>query len=256
MRRHSSWVMVTTISIVLVACGSAEEVATTSSTTPPTTAVLDPATTTTTPATTTTTAAPTTTVSSGLPGDPIDFGPVAGDILAAIGVAHDDVLNLRLAPGADQAIVAEIPPLYSELVAMGATRQLAASMWIQVDYLGLIGWVNLRFIAYLGATNDVTAQIVSNLGETPVAESMLALGLIVAESILTEAPDATLVMSAAPTVGDLGEVTYDIVGSGDDSVSGSRIHVFGQPVDGGFSLQAVEASPFCSRGLGLNDECV
>lgn len=242
--------------MVLVACGSAEVSLTTSSMTPPTTTVAEPATTTTAPATTTTSADSTTTSSSGLPGDPIEFGPAAGDILAVIGVAHDDVLNLRSAPGADQQILTGIPPLYSELLALGATRQLAASMWIEVDYSGLTGWVNLRFITYLGATSDITAQIVSNLGETPVAESMLELGLIVAESFLTEAPDATLIMSAAPTVGDLGEVTYDIVGSGDDSVGGSRIHVFGQPADGGFSLDAVEGTPFCSRGLGLNDECI
>jgi enoyl-CoA hydratase len=37
----------------------------------------------------------------GLPGEPIDFGPAAGDVLAVIGVSHDDVLNLRSAPGAE-----------------------------------------------------------------------------------------------------------------------------------------------------------
>jgi hypothetical protein len=260
MRRNRSWIFAITLSLVLVGCGSGEDVATSTSSIPATTTtvVLQSTTTSTVQVSTTTTtvAASTTTSASGLPGDPIDFGPAEGDILAVVGVAHDDVLNLRSLPGGDQEILAGIPPLYSDLIALGATRQLAASMWIEVDYSGLEGWVNLRFIAYLGATDDITTQIVSNLGETPVAGTMPELGLIVAESIIAEAPDASVVMSAAPTVGDLGEVTYDIVGFEDDSVRGSRIHVFGQPGNSGFSLLSVEVTPFCSRGVDQDGFCV
>lgn len=249
--------------MVLVACGLAENTATSTSTSEPTTtlaptttAVVDTTRSTIAQGTTTTVTDTTTTLSSGLPGDPIDFGPVEGDTLAVVGVAHDDVLNLRAAPGANQEILAGIPPLYLSLIAAGNTRQLAASMWIEVDYSGLEGWVNLRYISYLGAANDATADIVSNLGGIPEAETMLELGLIVAESIVADAPDAAFVMSAEPTVEDLGEVTYDILGFGDDSVRGSRIHVFGLPIDGGFALDSVEASPFCSRGLSPDGDCI
>jgi hypothetical protein len=253
-----------TLLLALVACGSGEVAGTSTSTTQTastvTTAAVQPTTTGTPLGSTTTlpgtTTSSTTTSASGLPGDPIDFGPAEGDILAVVGVAHDDVLNLRAVPGGDQEILAGIPPLYSDLIALGATRQLAASMWIKVDYSGLEGWVNLRFIAYLGAIDDITAQILSNLGETPAAETMPGLGLLVADSIVAEAPDASVVMSAAPTVGDLGEVTYDIVGFGDDSVRGTRIHVFGQPEGDGFVLKTVEASPFCSRGVDSDGVCI
>jgi len=259
MRRKSVWILVSSFSLALVGCGSGEDLATTTSSIPSTTTSTQVQSTTTSTvldSTTTTAAASTTTSSTGLRGDPIAFGPAAGDILAVVGVAHDDVLNLRSSPGANQDIVAGIPPLFSDLTAQGATRQLAASMWIEVDFSGLEGWVNLRFIAYLGATDDITAQIVSTLGETPVADSMLELGLIVAESIIAEAPGASIVMSGAPTTGDLGEVIYDIVGFGDDSVRGTRIHVFGEPVGGGFALKSVEASPFCSRGVTQDGDCL
>lgn len=239
--------------MVLVACGSVEETATTTTlmtttTSTSTTTVLEP--------TTTTTAASTTTSSSGFPGDPIDFGPAAGNTLGVIGVAHDDVLNLRSAPGADQDILAGIPPLYSTLIAVGETRQLAASMWIAVDYAGLGGWVNLRFVAYLGDTSDATAAVLSNLGETPAAETILELGLIVAESLASDDPASALVVTVAPTVGDLGEVTYDVIGLADDAVRGLRVHVFGQPMDGGFSLDAVEVTPLCGRGADEDGLCV
>jgi len=269
MKMRRSLVSLAVLSLTLVSCGSPEDVATTttpSTTLPTTTAATEPTTTaiptTTVPAPTTTLASSTTTVaegsttSGGLPGEAIDFGPATGDTLAVMGVAHDDVLNLRAAPGASQAILAGIPPLYSDLTALGETRQLTGSMWIQVEYEGQRGWVNLRFIAYLGDTTDVTADVVSNLGERPVAGTMLELGLIVAETFVSEEPRSDLVVSAAPTVGDLGEVTYDVVGLGDDAVRGVRLHVFGQPVDGGFSLDAVEMTTLCGRGADSDGFCL
>ncbi len=259
MGRRVSTVLASSLSLLLVACGSGEPVASSSSTiqtTSTTVRVVQTTTTSTLPVTTTTAGVSTTESSSGLPGDPIDFGPAEGDIVAVIGVAHDDVLNLRAAPGADQDIVAGIPPLFSDLIAAGETRQLAASIWIKVDYSGLEGWVNLRFVAYLGATNDATADVVANLGETPVAETMPELGLIVAESVASDEPKSNIIMSVEPTTGDLGEVTYDVIGLGDDAVRGLRLHVFGQPGIGGFSLASVEATPLCGRGVDDSGLCV
>ena len=249
--------------LVLIACGSEGETATT--TTPTSTTVTSSststieATTTTTQGSTTTTAttgSTTTTTSSGIPGEPIDFGPAAGDTLAVIGVAHDDVLNLRSAPGANQEILAGIPPLYSSLTAVGETRQLPGSMWIGVDYQGTRGWVNLRFVGYLGDTTDATAAIIDNLGDRPVADTMLELGLIIAESLASEEPESDLVVTVAPSSGDLGEVTYDVIGLGDDAVRGLRVHVFGQPTDGAFSLRTVEITSLCGRGADDQGGCV
>ena len=260
MRQNRPWIIATTMSLLLVGCGAGEEVATSTSaipsTTTTTTELAQTTTTTTLPATTTTVGVSTTESPSGLPGDPIDFGPVEGDILAVIGVAHDDVLNLRSAPGADQDIVAGIPPLFADLIAAGKTRQLAASMWIEVDYSGLDGWVNLRFVAYLGATGDITADLIDGFGEPPVAASMTALGLVIAENILAEAAGTTAVVSAAPTLENPHEVTYDIVGFEDDSVRGERIHVIGEPSSGGLTLVSVEVTPFCSRGVDESGLCV
>ncbi|MET0696852.1 MAG: SH3 domain-containing protein [Acidimicrobiia bacterium] len=199
-------------------------------------------------ATTTTATGTTTTRASELPGEPIDFGPAAGDTLAVVGVAHDDVLNLRAAPGADQEILDGIPPTYDALTAVGETRELPGSFWIAVDYEDTEGWVNLTFIGYLGDTTDVTHAVTEQLGGTSGAETMLELGLIVAESIAGDS-SADIVMSVAPTVGDLGEVTFDVTGFEDDSVRGSRLHVFGQPIDEAFLLASVEETVICARGV-------
>ncbi len=267
MRARLGWVGLAVLAMAVAACGESGDAGTTTTTTTvaeTTTSTIATTTTssvpTTVPATTTSTSVEesttTTGTSSGLPGEPIDFGPAEGDTLAVIGVAHDDVLNLRAAPGADQEILDGIPPLYDDLTALGETRQLPGSMWIRVDYDGSDGWVNIRFIGYLGDTTDATADIVESLGEVPGAETMLDLGQIVAESLASDEPVSDIVLTVAPTVGDLGEVTYDVVGLGDDAVRGLRVHVFGQPGDESFTLDTVEITTLCGRGVDGDGFCI
>ncbi len=60
-----------------------------------------------------------------------------------------------------------------------------------------------------------------------------------------------LVVVAAPTTGDLHEITYDMIGLGDDSVAGYRLHIFaisnGED-DEGLTLKTIERTTFCWRG--------
>lgn len=237
------------LAVTLAACGGADTGSTTT-----TAAATSTTTSTTTTAPETTTTAPTT--GTTLAGEPIEFGPAAGDELAVIGVAHDDVLNLRAGPGADQAVVAEIPNLSEGLVALGNTRDLGDSFWVEVDYEGTTGWVHYGFVGYMGVTDDLTASVVSQLGDGPVAETMLDIGLIVAQTFASEEPASDVVLTIAPTVGDLGEVTYDVIGIGDDAVRGYRVHVFGQPADETFGLKAVEVTTLCGRGVTEDGLCL
>jgi hypothetical protein len=186
-----------------------------------------------------------------LPGEPIEIGPRAGDTLAVVGVAFDDSLNLRAAPGVGQEILAKLDPLEDGLKALGNARRLPNSIWYEVEHAGTDGWVSSSFVAYLGATDDVTALLISQLGTTPQAETMLDLGLIVAEAVASEEPPSRIVVSVAPSVGDLGEITYDVVGLGDDALFGVRLHVFGTPDAGGegFTLKSVEQTSLCGRGV-------
>ncbi|MGF1667230.1 MAG: SH3 domain-containing protein [Acidimicrobiia bacterium] len=248
--------------LTLAACGGAETAESTVTTTEqPTTTTEAPATTVTTeaPATTVTTEAPaTTTTTTGsttttVAGEAVDFGPAAGDVLGVVGVSHDDVLNVRSGPGVGYPILTGLDPTEDDVVAKGNTWSIPGAFWIEVEADGVEGWVNLRFVSYLGDTNDITAQVIAELGETPEAETMLDLGLIVAEAVLGEDSETTIdpVMSVAPAVGDLGEVTYDVLGFADDSVRGFRLHVFATPSESGegFILKSIEATTFCDRGL-------
>lgn len=240
------------LALTLAACGGGDTGASTTTTEAATTSTTTP---TTQPETTTTTA-PATTTTTELAGEEIDFGPAEGDEVAVIGVAHDDVLNLRSAPDANADILAEIPNRHDELIALGHTRNVGDAFWIEVEYDGTTGWVHYSFIGYLGVTDDMTAAVIDELGETPVAETMLDIGAAVAETFASEEPESDIVLTVAPTVGDLGEVTYDVIGIGDDAVRGFRVHVFAQPEDETFGLKSVEVTTLCGRGVTAEGLCL
>ena len=228
-------------------------------------AISTPTTSTTAPATgtsssTSSTAAALTTLGSTtttvLPGELIDFGPRESDVLAVIGVAHDDTLNLRAAPGPDQPILATIDPTHTNLIAQGETRDLTNAFWIKVAYGEPIGWVHMGFVAYLGYTEDVTTTVVKDLGEIPTARSMRELGLMVAETMASDEPPSEIVLVIDASGGDLGEVTYDVIGLGDDAVRGLRIHVLGDSIGDGYALKSVELTPLCGRGATDTGLCI
>lgn len=257
-------VVLAMLAMFAASCGSADtDSATTVSV--QTTTVPDSSTTTTEPDTTTsstestgttTTDVPETTEATEpstttLPGTEVEMFVRPGHVLGVIGVAHDDVLNLRNGPGVGFEILTTLGPT-DDAVATGRARQIPGAFWYEIEANGETGWVNMRFLAYIGGVDDATSQIVAELGENPEAETMADLGQLVAEEYpRDEQVEAKITMTVAPSVGDLGEVTFDVIGLADDSVVGVRLHVFGQPTEGGegFALRSVERTTLCGRGL-------
>ena len=269
--RAKTWLAFTAFALAATACAaetgtttSSLDTTSTSTTVAETTTSTASATTTSTtaaPVTTTTTAAAATTTTSGstgtsLRGESVDLGPPRGAELGVIGVRYNDVLNLRQRPGADQPIVARIPPTFNGLIAQGETRRLPA-FWTKVDYQGTMGWVNMSFVAYIGRTDDVTQQTIDHFGERPEASTMTELGQLVAEAAASDDPPSRIVNVVRESTGDLGEVTFDVVGLGDDSVRGVRLHVFGERVDTSWRLRTVEQTSLCdpARGMDADGTC-
>lgn len=205
--------------------------------------------TTTTEATTTTTDE-TTTTESTLPGEPIDLFVSDGDVLGVMGVAHDDVLNIRSAPGTDQPVVVTAEPTADDVVATGRARELPNSIWYEVTVDGTTGWASFSFLGFIGGTDDATAEFLDGAQPTEV-ETMVELADLVADKFASEDPPTRIVQSVAPEVGDLGEITYDLVGIGDDAIGGYRLHIFAAPAESGegFVLKSIERTTFCTRGL-------
>ena len=248
------------LGLIVGACG--EESASTTSESPIASSTTSAAVTTSAPPTTTsstptsTTSTTTTAPSTTIPGEEIQLFFDTGDRLMVIGVSHDDVLNLRELPGTAFDVVGEIPPDYRDLIAVGSTRDIGSSIWTKVDFAGVVGWVHISFIAFEGSTEDLTAFIVSQMGDRPSAESMTELGRMVAEQFVSQDVQSDVVKVVDETVGDLGEVTFDVVGLADDSVRGVRLHVFGEPFEGGFALRNLEVTYLCGRGVTDEGICV
>ena len=230
--------------LLVAACGDDDDV---SSDTTTTTTTAD-ATSTTGEATTsssTTSAAP-----GDLPGEVIDIFPYEGAELGVVGVAHDDTLNVREGPGTSFDVVTELAPTAVGITATGHVRDVGDAFWTEVDTSDGTGWVNVRFVSQLGSTDDVTAEVEGD-GGLPSAASVLDAGLAVAERRASQEPPSDIVVVSAPSAGDLGEVTIDVIGFGDDAVGGERLHVFTASEDGGAThrVRSVERTLLCTRGV-------
>lgn len=220
-----------------------------------------------------------------LPGEAFELAPAAGTGLSVVGVRHDSALNLRDIPGG--AVVARLDnvmdgvrepavyvrqpdsddindtvDLHSGIVATGNSRQLPTTIWHELQVGSLRGWASATYLAQVGGTDDATSEVVDTLGELPVADTMVELGIAVAQTMASQEPRSSVVVSGAPGLaGDLGQVTIDIVGIGDDSVRGFRLVVFAHPAEnwtpedpGPFTLKSVERTVLCHSNRGVSEE--
>lgn len=204
--------------------------------------------------------APTTTSSAaGLPGERVEIFPYQGAKLAVVGVAADDTLNVRSGPGTEFDVVYDLPPTAMNATATGHNRSVGdAGFWSEISADGRTGWASTSFLLQPGQVNDVTASMFPTPADRPTAKTMAELGQAVARMRASEEPKSKIVVVEHPTVGDLGEVTVDVIGLGDDSVGGERLKIFAEPGPRGesFTVRTVEATTFCSRGVTDNGLCV
>ena len=70
----------------------------------------------------------------------------AGETYAVTGVERADVLNIRARPEANAAVVGAIPANGVGIRLLGSTDPKARSTWREVEYQGMRGWVNARFL--------------------------------------------------------------------------------------------------------------
>lgn len=242
-RRLLALVTALVLGAALAACGNDDDV--TTDVTPPETTTAE-----------TTTTEPTEPTDGELPGERIDIFPYEGAELAVVAVDADDTLNVRSGPGVGFDVVTELDPLATGVVATGHNRSLDDDgIWAEVAVDGVTGWASTAFLAHLGDTGDRTSELYPDPADRPRAETMLELGEAVAEDVagsdLDGGPPLSITVVDGPSVGDLGEVTVDVTGFGDDALLGYRLAVFAEPDPGGesFTVRTVESTPLCRRGV-------
>ena len=177
-------------------------------------------------------------------------------VLSVVGIGYDSTLNVREEPGGQ--IVAKLDSTGTGIVPTGTRQEVSGVLWHEVHAAGVIGWVSGDYVTPLGATADTTTQIVARLGQTPSAANLAALGRAVAGAVASEEPESRVRISGEPTVGELSEVTMDVVGQPDDSIRGFRLRVFAtRNSDGTFTLRNVEGTVMCyiDRGVSAQGLC-
>jgi hypothetical protein len=196
------------------------------------------------------------TATASLPGTSYDRGPAAGQRLTVIGVPAGRTIPVQAAPGPGQPAVAAVAPLAKGVIAAGPARLVSSSVWVQATVSGLSGWIDGAHVAATAANTDLTTDVIGRLGSRPIAETMLDLGMTVARAYASSEPPSTITVVVAPVVSDLGQITLDVVGLGDDSVAGQRLHVVGTPGTESFTLLRVEGTAFCYRGVSPAGLCL
>lgn len=242
---------------LVAACGGDDD--TTTADTSTTSTTVDEGTTSSSTSSSSSTSTTTTRAPGDLPGERIEIFPYEDAQLSVVGVAADDVLNVRSGPGVDFDVIAELEPLATGVVATGHNRSLdGEGFWSEIAAAGETGWANVAFLSHLGQVDDITTEIAPTPADRPTADTMVQLGRQVADGRASEEPESDVVVVDGPTVGDLGEITVDVIGLGDDAVGGERLHVFGQPDPGGesFTLRTVERTILCTRGVSAEGLCV
>lgn len=233
-------------SLLVAACGDDDDVSADATTTSETTS------------TTASDGTTSTTEAGELPGERVDIFPYEGAELAVVGVEADDILNVRSGPGTDFDVLVELEPLAAGFAATGHNRQFDTGMWVEVEVDDRTGWANVAYLAQLGRTDDITTDVAP--ADRPSAETMVDLGRLVGEDRLGDdaVPSAGVVVVDGPTVGDLGEITVDVIGFADDAVLGERLHIFAEPDSGGesFTLRTVDATVLCRRGVTEDGLCL
>ena len=81
-----------------------------------------------------------------VPESPAELAPI-GDLYAVVGVAMDDVLNLRSQPGVELPILGAIPPDATAVERTGPDQKVSGIAWTPVSYQGMTGWVNAKFLS-------------------------------------------------------------------------------------------------------------
>ena len=82
----------------------------------------------------------------------------AGTELVLHGVSKGDKLNMRGYANAKSAVIVELPPDATGLIATGRASQSGTDTWVEIKYGSKRGWVNSRYIRAQAAKPETAAQ--------------------------------------------------------------------------------------------------
>lgn len=184
-----------------------------------------------------------------LPGTEFDLF-ATGAVLTVAGVPVDDVLNVRVGPGPEFQVITTLAPTSSgDAVATGRNRDVESGIWAEIEMGDIVGWAKTEFLMQAGAVIDDTANLFPTAQDHPSGPTPEVLARQVADAYASLEPDSTVTIIDGPRHGDLSTVTVDVLGLGDDSIGGYRVHIVLEQVQTGYRVRNVETTTLCARGF-------
>jgi hypothetical protein len=130
--------------------------------------------------------------------------------LAVHGLEAWDRLKIRLQPGPASPHVGDIPAGTVAVMATGRTKKVAGDLWREVEFQGVRGWVNGRFVSRRGRAAEagpaVTGSVRAGSKPEPVfAEDLVCAGTAPVWKLVVDR-DGSAAGSAGFGPGGLGDV--------------------------------------------------
>lgn len=165
-------------------------------------------------------------------------------------VAAGDALFVRASPDPRAAEVGQLPPT-GEVALAGRERQIDEALWTEVRLNDGVGWVNVRFLGFLGESRDITSEV-ANVGARENGETLAA---DIAQTWPGHTEEAGMQRVTVLRTDDDLRYVIDVVGYRDTSIRGERLDLRFEPSDDGVELQSAESTWICIRGVGESGLC-
>lgn len=187
-----------------------------------------------------------------IPGEMVDdgFAPTIDDEVAVVGVAIGGYLPMRVFPGIDQNVVAEIPPTADDIYGFGETFETDdGRQWWMVRWENSQGWIEPG-AAYLGSPQDISVTVAGTLPASVFASNAELVDAVLAQF----PPNPIIVDQTVDTANGTSTTLVDLMAQSESQL-GRRLVIDTAGSGSEWRLTGVAEVPLCRRGLSPEGAC-
>ena len=177
--------------------------------------------------------------------------PIAGSVVAVVGVEHWDILEIHQDPGVSSPLVGTLDPLDDTVVALGYARQLPQSIWWCISWNGGSGaWASSIYLSRMAdpyQSFDSSSWI--GLTAQNLEDFLSDVENQYQRPATSEGGPMRIVISELDYINNV--ISIDVIGFLDDSLLGARL-TFSTSLqsDGSLIIDDAQFRGMCRRGGG------
>ena len=177
--------------------------------------------------------------------------PIAGSVVAVVGVEHWDILEIHQDPGVSSPLVGTLDPLDDTVVALGYARQLPQSIWWCISWNGGSGaWASSIYLSRMAdpyQSFDSSSWV--GLTAQNLEDFLSDVENQYQRPATSEGGPMRIVISELDYINNV--ISIDVIGFLDDSLLGARL-TFSTSLqsDGSLIIDDAQFRGMCRRGGG------